>query len=291
MAVRIELGVFPSPEATSYDETLAMVRLADESGLDLVGIQDHPYQRRFLETWTLLTALAVQTSRVRFFTDVACLPLRPPAVLAKAAASLDVVTGGRLELGLGAGGFWDAIEAYGGPRRSPGEALAALSEAIDVVRAMWGGGRGVRYDGTHYRLAGAQPGPAPAHDIGIWLGVAGPRALALVGEKADGWVPSSSYVPPARLPELHARIDEAAVAAGREPSAVRRVYNVAGRITDGAAEGFLVGPVDQWVDELTGLATAGRMDAFVLWPHASDPLGQVRRFAEEVAPLLRDHVR
>jgi len=70
-------------------------------------------------TWTLLSMVAATTSRVGLFPDVANLPLRPPAVLAKAAASLDVLSGGRFELGLGAGGFWDAIEAFGGPRRSP----------------------------------------------------------------------------------------------------------------------------------------------------------------------------
>src|SRR2546423_2518294 len=109
--------------------------------------------------------------------EVASVPLRPPAVLAKAAASLDVLTGGRVELGLGAGGFWEAIEAYGGPRRGPGDALAALAEAIEVIRLVWSGTRNLRFEGQHYRLAGAQSGPGPAHPIGIWLGVDGPRAL------------------------------------------------------------------------------------------------------------------
>src|SRR5687767_11057259 len=133
----ILLGISVTPLADRYDANLRLVRLADELGLDLVGIQDHPYQRRFLDTWTLISALAVQTSRVRFFPDVANLPLRPPAVLAKAAASLDVMTGGRIELGIGAGGFWEAVEAMGGPRRAPATAVAALDEAIRVIRLMW----------------------------------------------------------------------------------------------------------------------------------------------------------
>src|SRR5881227_2473370 len=173
----VRFGVFVTPEATERPLRLAV--LADELGYEVVGVQDHPYQRRFFDTWTLLTAIAMRTEHITVFPDVANLPLRPPAVLAKSAASLDVLTGGRVELGLGAGGFWEAIEAYGGPRRAPGEALAALAEAIEVIRLVWSGTRNLRFEGRHYRLAGAQSGPVPAHPIGIWLGVYGPRALRL----------------------------------------------------------------------------------------------------------------
>jgi alkanesulfonate monooxygenase SsuD/methylene tetrahydromethanopterin reductase-like flavin-dependent oxidoreductase (luciferase family) len=86
--------------------------------LDLIGIQDHPYQRRFLDTFALIGDLLARTERLRFFPDVANLPLRQPAMLAKAGASLDVMSGGRFELGLGAGAFWEAIAAMGGPARS-----------------------------------------------------------------------------------------------------------------------------------------------------------------------------
>src|SRR5206468_4596227 len=153
-------------------------------GLDYVAVQDHPYQRRFVDTWTLLSMIAASTTRVGLFPDVADLPLRPPAVLAKAAASLDVLSGGRFELGLGAGGFWDAIEAYGGPRRTPAEALAALAEAIEVIRLVWSGERNLRFEGAHYRLKGAHSGPVPVHQVGIWLGAYGPRAVQLTGRVA-----------------------------------------------------------------------------------------------------------
>src|SRR5690606_18607244 len=123
----------------------------------------HPYQYRFLDTWTLISALAVQTERIRFFPDVANLPLRLPSVLAKSAASLDVMTGGRIELGLGAGSFWQAVRAMGGPLRQPGEAVDALREAVQVVRLVWRAGRGARFDGKYYSLHGANTGPAPAH--------------------------------------------------------------------------------------------------------------------------------
>ncbi len=115
----IKFGYFLIPNAA--DPLIQLARQAERLGLDYVAVQDHPYQRRFVDTWTLLSMIAASTSRIGLFPDVANLPLRPPAVLAKAAASLDLLSGGRFDLGLGAGGFWDAIEAYGGPRRSPGE--------------------------------------------------------------------------------------------------------------------------------------------------------------------------
>src|SRR5256885_12572602 len=175
----VEFGIFPVPNAAEADELIERVIAAEQAGLDLVGIQDHPYQRRFLDTWSLIPFLAARTERVRFFPDVANLPLRPPAVMAKAAATIDLLSGGRFELGLGAGAFWEAIGAMGGPLRSGKESVEALEEAIAVVRAMWSGERTVEFSGRHYSLAGLHPGPAPAHDIGIWLGTYGPRMVRL----------------------------------------------------------------------------------------------------------------
>ena len=166
---QLRFGYFLVPLAA--EPLIATAQRAERLGLDYVGIQDHPYQHRFAETWSLMAMIAASTTSLRIFPDVANLPLRPPAVMAKAAATIDLLSGGRFELGLGAGGFWDAIAAYGGPRRSPGESLGALGEAITVIRSIWSGERNQRFEGTHYRLAGAQAGPVPAHPIGIWLGV------------------------------------------------------------------------------------------------------------------------
>jgi alkanesulfonate monooxygenase SsuD/methylene tetrahydromethanopterin reductase-like flavin-dependent oxidoreductase (luciferase family) len=283
----LQFGVFPTPGAEALDEVLTLARIADEEGLDLIGIQDHPYQRRFLDTWMLMATVLAKTQRVRVFPDVANLPLRPPAVMAKAAASLDVLSGGRFELGLGAGGFWQAITAMGGPSRTPGEAVSALEEAIEVTRLMWSEQRSVRFEGQHYRLAGVKPGPRPVHDMGIWLGVGGSRTLALLGRTADGWVPSSGWATPGKLADMHARIDESAEAAGRDPAQIQRVYNVWGAI-DGSGE-FLQGSAEQWVDELTELVVERGMDTFVFGP-AADPVPQLQRFAAEVAPAVRERV-
>jgi alkanesulfonate monooxygenase SsuD/methylene tetrahydromethanopterin reductase-like flavin-dependent oxidoreductase (luciferase family) len=284
----VRFGWFLVPEAADPQGLVEQARLAERLGFDLIGIQDHPYQRRYLDTFTLLAALATATERIGLFPDVASLPLRHPALLAKAAASIDLLSGGRFELGLGAGAFWDAIAAMGGPRRSPGEAVEATEEAIALLRLLWSDERSVRFTGRHYRVVGVKPGPAPAHPIGISVGAYGPRMLALIGRLADGWVPSSAYVPPERLGAAQARIDDAAATAGRDPAAIRRLYNISGRIAPGAG-GFLDGPPGQWVDQLLPLVTETGMDTFVLWPSES-PASQLERFAAEVAPALREAV-
>ncbi len=285
---RLLFGYFPTPEAIAYAQILEQARLADELGLDLIAIQDHPYQPRFLDALTLLTAIAVQTKRVRVLTDVINLQLRPPAVLAKWAASLDVMTGGRVELGLGAGAFTAAVAAMGTEAREGGEAVSALEDAIAVIRLMWSGQRG-RFDGRYYKLRGVHAGPVPAHPIGIWLGAYRPRMLGITGRLADGWLPSLGHMNPDMLNDANRRIDDAATAAGRRPADILRIYNIGGRITDGDSSGFLEGPVDQWVDQLTELSVDYGMDGYILGP-ADNPLEQLRRFAAEVAPRVRENI-
>ena len=148
----LHFGVFLPPVAEQAEQVVTAALEADVLGLDSVSVQDHPYQPAYLDTWTLLTHIAARTERITVFPNVANLPLRPPDVLARSVASLDVLSGGRVELGLGAGAFWDAIAAIGGPRRTPRESVDALEEAIGVIRALWTPGRTPRLDGAHYRL-------------------------------------------------------------------------------------------------------------------------------------------
>jgi alkanesulfonate monooxygenase SsuD/methylene tetrahydromethanopterin reductase-like flavin-dependent oxidoreductase (luciferase family) len=284
-------GISVVPIAAAHRDIVAQVLAAERGGLDLVGIQDHPYQRRFLDTFALIGDLLARTSRLRFFPDVANLPLRGPTMIAKGAASLDVMSGGRFELGLGAGSFWDAVAGMGGPRRTGREAADALEEAIPIIRAALDVGperRVVSGQGPHYPVPGYPPGPPPAHRVEIWIGAYQPRGMRLIGRLADGWVPSMGRVSVNALRESSKRIDEAALAAGREPTAIRRVYNIGGLITDGGAgEGVLVGPVGQWVETLAEWAVDPGIDAFIFWPTA-DELTQVQRFAAEVAPAVRE---
>jgi alkanesulfonate monooxygenase SsuD/methylene tetrahydromethanopterin reductase-like flavin-dependent oxidoreductase (luciferase family) len=282
----LEFGISIVPTSAEVDLARSLAKRADELGLELIGIQDHPYQWRFLETWSLIADLFARTERVRVFPDVANLPLRGPAMIAKQAASLDVLSGGRFELGLGAGAFWEAIGAMGGPVRSGREALRSLDEAIRIIRAFWSGERTIAFEGEHYSVKGLHPGPAPAYPIGIWLGVGKPRALELTGRLADGWVPSLGWATPELVPELSRRVDEGAAAAGRDPSEIRRVYNVSGTIADGPKRGLLEGSPDHWVETLTSFARDLGFDTFIFWP-GEDPLGQLEHFAEEVVPALR----
>jgi alkanesulfonate monooxygenase SsuD/methylene tetrahydromethanopterin reductase-like flavin-dependent oxidoreductase (luciferase family) len=148
--------------------------------------------------------------------------------------------------------------------------VASLDEAIQVIRIMWSGGRGLRFDGKFYQLAGVQSGPVPAHPIGIWVGAVKPRMLSLIGRTADGWVPSLGYLQPSDLAEGNKRIDEAATAAGRDPKSIRRILNA----------GF------QPADALVALTLDYGMDTFLI---SEDPDG-MRRFAREVAPRVREQV-
>ncbi len=283
-------GTFSTPVAQPPMHAVELAVVADRAGLDLATFQDHPYQPSFLDTWTLLAYVASRTSRIRVSGNVLNLPLRGPAVLARSAASLDLLSGGRFELGIGAGGFWDAIAGMGGRRLTPGQSIAALEEAIAIIRAIWATDErgGVRIDGVHYQVAGAKRGPAPAHDIGIWVGAYKPRILELTGRVADGWLPSLAYLPGglADLAEMNAQIDEGAAAAGREPAAIRRFLNISGQFArDGRS--LLKGPPQQWAEELAAITLEYGITGFIL---AADDAPSIELFAAEVAPATRELV-
>jgi alkanesulfonate monooxygenase SsuD/methylene tetrahydromethanopterin reductase-like flavin-dependent oxidoreductase (luciferase family) len=272
-----EIGIFLVPGAEAPEATVAQAIAADEAGLDYVAVQDHPYQRRFLDTWTLLAYLAAQTERIRLVPDVLNLPLRLPSVVAKSAASLDLLSRGRVELGIGAGAFWDAVEAFGGPRRTPKESVDALEEAIAILRAFWSGEPSATVEGRHYRVAGAKPGPQPAHPVGVWIGAYGPRMLRITGRLGDGWLPSLGRLSADDIGSMHARIDEAAKRAGRDPADIKRVANTAA----------LEGEPDGWAGQLIAAAELG-FEALMVPVPDDDPVGFIRRLGEDVAPAVRE---
>ncbi|MGE2725553.1 LLM class flavin-dependent oxidoreductase [Mycolicibacterium pulveris] len=283
-------GTFVTPVNEPADQAVEQAIVADRAGLDLVTFQDHPYVAKFHDAWTLMCYAAARTDRVRFALNVTNLPLRPPAVLARAVASLDRLSGGRVELGIGAGAFWDGVVAMGGPRRAPGESVEALREAIAVIRGIWDvdDTRPLMVAGEHYRIEGAKRGPAPAHDVGILVGAYGPRMLRLIGRDADGWVPSVQYLRGGLtdLAAMNRHIDEAAAGAGREPGAIRRLLNIGGRFA-ATGSGFLQGPPRQWAEELADVALGYGTSGFLL---ASDETDTTERFAAEVAPAVRELV-
>jgi alkanesulfonate monooxygenase SsuD/methylene tetrahydromethanopterin reductase-like flavin-dependent oxidoreductase (luciferase family) len=285
---RVEFGGNLDPVA-DFKIAVETAGAIENAGLEFIGIQDHPYQRRFFDTWTLMSALVPLTRRVRFVTDVANLQLRPAPMLAKSVASLDVISGGRIELGLGAGGFPEAVRAMGGPDRNPAERVDALEEAIQLMRLMWSVPKSVNFDGEHYSVTGHKPGPPPAHRIEIWLGAIGPRMIRLTGSLADGWIPSHSYVPPDRAAVLNSKIDDAAADAGRDPGDIRRAYNVMGSIGVDEAPG-LAGSPERWIETLTSFVLETGMDTFLFWPTTDDRLSQFELFGHEVAPAVREAV-
>jgi alkanesulfonate monooxygenase SsuD/methylene tetrahydromethanopterin reductase-like flavin-dependent oxidoreductase (luciferase family)/FAD/FMN-containing dehydrogenase len=278
----LRFGTFITPSAQRVDDVVMLAQETEAHGLDLGTFQDHPYQSNFVDTWTLLSYVAAKTSRVSLSGNVLNLPLRQPAVLARAVASLDLLTQGRVELGLGAGAFWDGIEAMGGEKLTPGQAVDALEEAMDIIRGIWDAGEagGVRLDGTYHKARGARRGPLPHHPVGIWLGAYKPRMLRLVGRKADGWLPSLGYIKSPTMAESNAIIDAAAVEAGRDPRDIRRLLNISGRLATPE-------DVAEMVDQLVGLALEHGFSTFIL---PADSSGPIALFGDEVAPAVRAKV-
>ncbi len=272
----LRFGTFIGPTSSPPSRPVELAQLSERLGFDFVTFQDHPYQSSYLDTWTLLAWVAARTERIGVSGNVLNLPLRqPPAVLARAAASLDLLSGGRVSLGLGAGFFWDAIHAIGGRRLTPLQGVAALGEAIDIIRGIWhaDGPSTLTVDGEFYPVHGAERGPAPAHEIPIWLGAHKPKMQELVGRKADGWLPSLPVMQPGGLQKGNAIVDAAARAAGREPRDITRLLNIF--------------PGQQAPEALAQLAVEDGVSIFIL---ASDDPDVLERFAAETIPAVREHL-
>jgi alkanesulfonate monooxygenase SsuD/methylene tetrahydromethanopterin reductase-like flavin-dependent oxidoreductase (luciferase family) len=267
----IRFGTFITPTNAPAHQAVDLALLSERLDYDLVTFQDHPYQPGFHDTWTLLTWVAARTERIHLAGNVLSTPLRQPAVLARSAASLDLLSGGRLELGLGAGAFWGPIAAMGGPEWTPGQAVDALGEAIDIIRGIWDAGdrSPLRVPGAFYQVDGAKRGPLPAHAIPIWLGAYKPRMLGLIGTKADGWLPSLPYMKPGDQDRGNALIDDAAIAAGRDPREITRLLNVSG---------------NEPAEELARLAVEDGVSVFIV---IGDSPASIERFAAESAPAIR----
>jgi alkanesulfonate monooxygenase SsuD/methylene tetrahydromethanopterin reductase-like flavin-dependent oxidoreductase (luciferase family) len=285
----LRFGVALDPSVPRLSETLDLAAAAEAADLDLVAVQDHPYQPEHLDTWTLLTAVAMQTRRITLFTDVADLQLRPPTMLAKAAASLAILTGRRLDLGVGGGGFPQGITAMGGRPRTPAQTVAFTEQALHVLRRALDGDKVLLVSEEH-GIEGYSAGPVPDPRPALFLGAQHPRMLGVVGRAGDGWVsPMNIYVPPDEVPWRQRAIDEAARAAGRDPADVRRIYNVIGTIGPSSRQTGLTGAVQRWTDTLSTWATVLGFDTFVFWP-LGDTRRQLEVFASDVVPAVRTRV-
>jgi alkanesulfonate monooxygenase SsuD/methylene tetrahydromethanopterin reductase-like flavin-dependent oxidoreductase (luciferase family) len=284
----LRFGVDVPTSAAPGADPVAAAQAAERLGFDFVSASDHPCGTRpSFELWTMLTWIAAATTRISVASRVLAVPLRTPAMIAKAAESLDRLSGGRLILGLG-GGYADAeFRAFGLPVPTPREKVDGLAEAIGIIRGLWAE-PGFSYPGRIYHTEAADLEPKPAHHIPIWLGTYGDRALGVTGRLADGWIPSLGFAAPDRLPAMRERVLAAARAAGRLPQQVTCVLNVSVRVGDRATADpdAVTGPAGQVADELTRLAAVG-FTAFNLMPIGLDRDEQLHRLATEVLPAVR----
>ncbi|MFE0105564.1 LLM class flavin-dependent oxidoreductase [Streptomyces sp. NPDC059009] len=279
-------------------ELLRSVQQADRDGLDHFSLSDHPYLGDRLDAYASIGFLLGRTERIAGFANVTNLPSRPAPLLARAVTSLAALSGGRIVLGMGAGGLWDRIADLGVERLTPGEAVEAFEEAIVLIRKLSGGGAPVTHEGRHYRVHQIEPSPVPAPPV--WTGSVGRKSLAATGRVADGWIPGhAADWRSERYRTSRPVIDEAAAAVGRDPREIRTVFNLPGRVTerplpaprDGDGR-WLGGSVDQWVEELTGAVLDHDAAGFTLFAadHGTQDAAALGRWATEIAPAVREAV-
>lgn len=279
-------GLNVDPLVQPAAQLLGSARRAESSGFDLIAIQDHPYQARHYDSMSLIAYLAAHTGSISFTPNVANLGLRPPAMLAKAAATLSTLLGGRIRLGVGAGASGGPIPAMGGTERRGRAMIEYAEQSIALMRAALRG-EVVQAHSDQLDVRGYRAGPAVPEPVEVWLGAFRPRMLGVVGRVAEGWLsPISSTLKPALVPGLTAVIDAAAESAGRDPRTVRRIYNVAGLVGRGD-EAELVGSVDRWVEWLVDWTERLGFHGYVFWPY-EDQAEQALLFGNEVIPRVRE---
>lgn len=279
-------------------ELLRMAQQADRDGLDIFSLSDHPYSGERLDAYATIGFVLGRTERIAGFANVTSLPTRPAPMLARTVTSLSAISGGRVVLGLGAGGLWDRIADLGVPRLSPGDAVDAFEEAIVLVKLLSGGGPPVTFQGRHYRVNRIEPAPVAAPPV--WTGSVGPKSLAATGRVADGWIPGhAADWRSERYRSSRPVIDDAAAAVGRHPREIRTVFNFPGHVADRPLPAtrdhdgrWIGGSVDQWVEELTGAVLDHGASGFVLFTagHGAPDAHALGRWGTEIAPAVREAV-
>ncbi|WP_261555662.1 LLM class flavin-dependent oxidoreductase [Frankia tisae] len=279
-------------------ELLRTAQQADRDGLDIFSLSDHPYAGGRLDAYASIGFILGGTRQIAGFANVTNLPTRPAPVLSRTVTSLSVLSGGRVVLGLGAGGQWDRISDLGVPRLSAGDAVAAFEEAIILIKKLSGGGPPVTHQGRFYQVNQIEPASVPAPPV--WTGSVGPKSLAATGRVADGWLPghAADWLSE-RYRQSRPIIDAAAAAVNRDPREIRTVYNLTGRITDRPlaairddAGRWIGGSVDQWIEELTGAVLQHDASGFILFSSSggAQDIVSVGRWASEIVPAVREAI-
>jgi alkanesulfonate monooxygenase SsuD/methylene tetrahydromethanopterin reductase-like flavin-dependent oxidoreductase (luciferase family) len=288
MMTDLIFGVGVPASAVPGHNPVDLAQQAERLGFDFVSAADHPCgPSPSYDTTAMLTWIAARTSRIKVATRVLAVPFRRPAMVAKLAVSLDLLSGGRFILGLGAGYSDEEIAAVGGPALSPSEKIDGLAEAIGVIRGAWAHS-GYTQHGRHHSVRDLTMEPKPAHPIPVWLGSFGPRALAVTGALADGWIPSLGYKPVEEFPAMRRRIDAAAEASGRRPDEIRGILNLNIRLGPDARQqqDAVTGSAKQAVSQLRHLLGLG-FTGFNFIVDGPDQTATLQRIAEEVLPALR----
>lgn len=261
---------------------------AESLGFDLFSLPDHLHtDQPTLEPWTALAFVAAATDHIVLLTNVLGLPYRSPAVTAKMAETLSRLSSGRFVLGLGTGGYDPEFAAFGLAERSPGEKVAALEEAIKVIRGLWEN-QSLTFDGDHFRMRQARIEPKPGHRIPIWIGAYGPRALGVTAALADGWIPSIGRLGLQPAAELRSAVLSGLHDAGRDAAHFTFATNLVIRFGPEDREpspGWqqLSGTTDSLADRLADIVHAGFTVLNVAFPEP----GAAERFASEVIPAVR----
>jgi F420-dependent oxidoreductase-like protein len=311
----MRFGVFTSMGGQTWPGVVELWRHLEATGWDLACVTDHfmPNTREregaMLEAWSTLSALAALVPRLRVGTIVLGNTYRHPAVVAKMAAQVDIISGGRLVLGIGAGWQENEHEAYGIPFGTMRERLERLDEACQVLKALWTERRAT-FKGRYYQLSDAPLDPKPVQrpHPELMVGGGGERVtLRIVAKHADHW---NVWGGPAVLARKGAILDTHCAAVARDPKTLTRSANMALQITDrpedverlaetiatrlgrhaaDARDTCLAGTPDQIRETLRRLAAAGVDVLFI--PTLFRPLDAVRRdldrFMTEIAPAFR----
>jgi F420-dependent oxidoreductase-like protein len=311
----MRFGLFTSMGAQTWSGVLELWREIESTGWDIACVTDHflpntkDREGAMLESWSTLSALAALVPRMRVGTIVLGNTYRHPAVVAKMAAQVDIISGGRLILGLGAGWQQNEHEAYGIPFYTMRERLERLDEACEVMRGLWTNKR-TTWKGRHYELSDAplDPKPVQTPHPELMIGGGGERVtLRIVAKHADHW---NVWGGPKVLTRKGAILNEHCAAVGRDPKSITRSVNMAlqitdnkadvdkladtiatrmGRHADDARDTCLAGTPEQIRERLQELRAAGCDVVFV--PSLFRPLPELRRdltrFITDIAPAFR----
>src|SRR5215212_4959143 len=301
---QIRFGVHAGPQHTSYADYLRLWREAEAMGYDWASVFDHfiPIQSDpegpCLEGPTLLAAMAAQTSRIRCGILVVGNTYRHPAVLANIAATIDHISGGRLELGVGAGWWEMEHEEYHIPFHTTGRRIRMLAESAKMLKLLWTEHR-VNFQGRYYELTDALCEPKPVQNpLPLWIGGMGEQlTLRAVAESADGW--NTFLMTPEQYKHKLDVLADHCAAVGRDPREIRKSLVVQALVSEdegllrergaalqGGARPALMGTPEQVAEQLMPYVELGVGD-FILGVRAPADYRNLETFIEKVAPLLR----